>query len=328
MTVSIIIPVYNVEKYLKDCLDSVICQTYKDIEIILIDDGSPDNCPQICDDYSRSDTRIRVIHQVNGGLSKARNSGLKIAHGEYVIFLDSDDYWLGNDSLERCVQDLEKYHPDVLMFERTTYYENGKVTIPGAPNISFINGYSREDAIKALMRTGKFIISACCKFVRRGILEEHNVFFKEGVVSEDLDWTFQMIPYISVLRGFHLPFYAYRKREGSITQSIGRKNIEDLLDIIKFWSSEIKSRESNETVRDQLLGYLNYQSFIAMGLVAKIDRAERERYLNHLEELSWLNLYDINKKTHLAFWARRLFGRHSYKLLSFYMRLHSKGFHI
>ena len=90
--ISIIVPVYKVEKYLKRCVDSLICQTYKNLEIILVDDGSPDSCPQLCDEYAKKDSRIKVIHKQNGGVSSARNEGLKFAHGEYIGFVDSDDY--------------------------------------------------------------------------------------------------------------------------------------------------------------------------------------------------------------------------------------------
>ncbi len=90
--ISVVIPVYKVEKYLRECVDSVINQTYKNLDIILVDDGSPDKCPAICDEYAEKDTRVRVIHRKNGGLSAARNSGIDIARGEYITFIDSDDY--------------------------------------------------------------------------------------------------------------------------------------------------------------------------------------------------------------------------------------------
>lgn len=90
--VSVIVPIYNVEKYLDRCMESLLNQTLKDIEIIMVDDGSPDNCPQMCDEYAKKDRRIKVVHKKNGGLSDARNAGLKVATGEYVAFVDSDDY--------------------------------------------------------------------------------------------------------------------------------------------------------------------------------------------------------------------------------------------
>ena len=95
--ISVVVPVYKVEKYLKKCVDSIIAQTYKNIEIIIVDDGSPDSCPEICDEYAEKDSRVKVIHRQNGGLSAARNSGIKIAAGEYISFVDSDDLF------SRCI---------------------------------------------------------------------------------------------------------------------------------------------------------------------------------------------------------------------------------
>lgn len=93
MRFSIIVPIYKVELYLRQCINSVLNQSYKDFELILVDDGSPDNCPIICDEYASRDIRVKVIHKSNGGLSDARNVGLDVAQGEYVLFLDSDDWW-------------------------------------------------------------------------------------------------------------------------------------------------------------------------------------------------------------------------------------------
>ena len=90
--ISIVLPIYNVEKYIEKCMDSVLNQTYKNIEVILVDDGSPDRCPKICEEYAKKDNRIKVVHKENGGLSDARNAGIKVANGEYITFIDSDDY--------------------------------------------------------------------------------------------------------------------------------------------------------------------------------------------------------------------------------------------
>lgn len=105
---SVIIPVYKVEKYLRECLDSVLVQDIDDIEVVLVDDGSPDSCPRICDEYSAKDHRVKTIHKPNGGLSSARNTGFLQSKGEYVVFVDSDDKWNSNVSLRKLVNILQK----------------------------------------------------------------------------------------------------------------------------------------------------------------------------------------------------------------------------
>ena len=126
---SVIVPVYGVEKYIDQCVQSLLIQTYKNYELILVDDGSPDNCGQICDQYAEKDNRIRVVHKKNGGLSSARNAGLDIAKGEYVIFLDSDDFWDDAEALSGINRNLSESKADVLIFPAKRYYEeSGKVT--------------------------------------------------------------------------------------------------------------------------------------------------------------------------------------------------------
>ena len=110
--ISVIIPVYKVEKYLDRCLESIVNQTYKNLEIILIDDGSPDNCPAICDEYAQKDSRIKVIHKANGGVSSARNKGIDVATGDYIGFVDSDD-WIEPDMYETLIKNAEQYNSDI-----------------------------------------------------------------------------------------------------------------------------------------------------------------------------------------------------------------------
>lgn len=123
--VTVIVPVYNVEKYLDQCVKSVIDQTYKDLQIVLVDDGSPDRCPQMCDEYQKKDPRISVIHKENGGLGLARNAGLKVAKGKYVIFIDSDD-WLDPDYVEIQVRAMQKNQVDLLVHGYRNCDVNGK----------------------------------------------------------------------------------------------------------------------------------------------------------------------------------------------------------
>ena len=110
--ISIIVPIYNVEKYLRKCIDSILNQSYDNLQIILVDDGSPDNCPKICDEYLNKDNRIQVIHKSNGGLSSARNAGIKVANGKYIAFIDSDDY-IELNMIEKLVNAIEKSNADL-----------------------------------------------------------------------------------------------------------------------------------------------------------------------------------------------------------------------
>ena len=123
---SIIIPVYNVEKYLNKCVDSVLNQTFTDFEVILVDDGSPDNCPAICDSYAEKDKRVRVIHKQNGGLICARKSGLEAARGDYIGFVDSDD-WIEENMYELFADMIKKYSPDMVLSD--FYFDRGKEII-------------------------------------------------------------------------------------------------------------------------------------------------------------------------------------------------------
>lgn len=132
-TVSIIVPVYKVEKFLRECVDSVLSQTFTDFELILVDDGSPDGCPSICDEYAASDTRVISLHKQNCGLSSARNYGMDRAKGKWIIFLDSDDLWGQPDGLRKLVEYAEYYDLDILRFEYQAIDEEGNKTYPPRP---------------------------------------------------------------------------------------------------------------------------------------------------------------------------------------------------
>ena len=125
MKVSFIVPVYRVEKYLEQCVNSVLNQTYQNIELILVDDGSPDNCPKMCDEYAFEDNRVKVVHKPNGGLSDARNAGLSVATGEYIIFMDSDDFWTSNNHLEQLMNIVKTNSDcDFIGFNCSYYYSD------------------------------------------------------------------------------------------------------------------------------------------------------------------------------------------------------------
>ena len=180
---SIIIPVYNVEKYLKKCLDSVFNQTYKDYEVIVVNDGTKDNSMDIVKDYD-----VKVINQKNQGLSAARNAGVKKATGEYLIFLDSDDYW-EKDLLKELSKSL-KNNPDLIRFQINEVYEDGKTI--SYPEESFTN-LSGPDAFKKIVKY-HFVENAWCYAINREYYIKNKFKFTPGTIHED----FGLIPLIII----------------------------------------------------------------------------------------------------------------------------------
>lgn len=232
--VSIIIPIYNVEKYIDKCIESVINQTLDDIEIILIDDESPDNCPQMCDNYAAKDSRIKVIHKKNEGLGFARNSGLNIATGEYVTFLDSDDF-VDLYTYEHLYNIAIKEEVDVLyyQFSRFTNENNIKPSIP----INEITEYTNEN-IKELMLDiiasepgakvdHKIQCSSCTAIYKMSIIKEHKIRFhsERELISEDLIFNLDYLKY-AVKAVFNSgEYYHYRENPISLTNAVRNNRI-------------------------------------------------------------------------------------------------------
>ena len=217
--VSIIVPVYKVEQYLKRCMDSVLNQTYKNIEIILVDDGSPDNCPALCDEYAKIDSRVRVIHKENGGLSSARNVALDTVKGDYVFFVDSDD-WLALDTLEVLSEYLEKDY-DMISFQRT-YLTEEKVVEKGEKNPKDMDVSQYIDA----SFLGKYDFFVTTKLFKTELFK--NVRFLEGRNYEDLEIMHRLFPGMNKVVGLdYMLYYYWKGNEGAITNTITMKNIKD-----------------------------------------------------------------------------------------------------
>lgn len=184
--VSVIIPVYKAEKYLCECIDSVINQTYDNLEIILVDDGSPDNCGAICDEYACRDDRIKVIHKDNGGASDARNAGLSIAHGKYVYFLDSDDY-IKPDAIEKAETCIEKKKADIVFFDSETLYED-------FPDPDYHENYARKHTyrtekgslvLKKQKKNKEYYASVPLLLFRKSFIDKNDLSFIKGMIHED-----------------------------------------------------------------------------------------------------------------------------------------------
>lgn len=230
--ISIIIPIYNVEKYLPKCIDSILEQTYTNLEIILVNDGSPDDCKEICDRYSERDKRIKVIHKKNGGLSDARNSGLEIASGEYVLFLDSDDFLTSPNCIEHLYTPIKNYPYEISYGRWDILYPNGKINIGFPESKHQVIDYkkSNEDIFSMFLQQKEVGSGACGTLYNRNFLITNDIKFKKGLLHEDYWWCFLVF---SSCNSFYKDatkpiFYYCQYNEKSITSSLSKKNAEDI----------------------------------------------------------------------------------------------------
>lgn len=212
--VSVIVPVYKVEKELIRCLDSILRQTYKNLEILLVDDGSPDQCPDICDLYGQRDDRIKVFHKENGGLSSARNYALDRTNGKYIAFVDSDD-WIEEDFIESLLSNIEKENADISIMGYRMIWDSGKT-------LSYTRGdeyevFDKNQAIRELFKQTKFQSMVCTNMYKREIFEE--IRFPEGKVFEDTAISLETFKLCDRVVYCGEQKYMYYQREGTIFNS-------------------------------------------------------------------------------------------------------------
>lgn len=218
--ISVIIPIYKVEEYLDKCISSVVNQTYKNLEIILVDDGSPDNCPTMCDDWAKKDERIRVIHKSNGGLSDARNVGLEIASGDYIAFVDSDDY-IKPDMIEKLYAAIRREDADIAACGILSC-EGEKETAWGCHSVVGVS----EQIFAMLYDDTAYPVSALNKLYRRSCWKEMR--FPAGKTCEDAFTTYQLVHNAERIVMIPDALYCYRIRPGSImTSSFSLKKMDE-----------------------------------------------------------------------------------------------------
>ncbi len=219
--ISVIVPVYNVEKYLSKCIDSILSQTYKNLEIILVDDGSPDSSPKICDKYKERDNRIKVIHKKNGGLASARNAGMDIATGKYIGFVDSDDM-IAEDMYEVLLENMIKSNAEIAVCYKTDILENlqtGK---------GIVEELNKTQALKKMVLGIEFGSHACDKLFKREILVS-DIRFPEGKTYEDLYTIYQWINNSNRIVLCKSNKYYYRLNLESITSAAFSKSNMNLI---------------------------------------------------------------------------------------------------
>lgn len=211
--VSVIVPVFNVEKFLEKCVNSITNQTYKNLEILLVDDGSTDNSGIICDNFSNNDNRIKVFHKKNGGLSDARNYGIERAIGSYIMFIDSDD-WIENDTIELLLDKTIEEKSDIVVFGISKDYDDGRRKI----RIPTVSGtYNSEESIALLNSFKCFDVSACNKFYNIKLFK--GIRFPVGKLCEDFYTTYLIFSEAKIISVLNEAKYHYFQRTNSITRN-------------------------------------------------------------------------------------------------------------
>lgn len=288
--ISVIVPVYKVESYLNRCVDSIINQTYHNLEIILVDDGSPDNCGKICDEYMIKDYRIKVIHKENGGQSEARNVGLDMAKGEYITFVDSDD-WIHYQYIEILYNDIIQANADISMctFIRTSdihcadkaykRYRNHKPKI-----------MNKEQAIEKTLYQNKLDSSPWDKLYKRNLFD--GLRFTVGRIYEDLEIIYKIYDRATILTYTDYALYYYFYREDSTLGIFNHKRL-DVLDITDEIVDYMSKYHPNivPAAKDRKLS-ANFNMLALMTLHKSNDEISIRRCWTNICELRWGRLFD------------------------------------
>ena len=283
---SIIVPVYNVEQYLKDCIESILKQVFKDYEILLIDDGSTDSSGLICDEYAASYPQIKVIHKKNGGLSDARNVGIKKAKGEYLIFIDSDDY-IELGTLDNFNNQLEKSnYPDVLITRiKKVFIDTGTVKYMDEDlPLDLINKGFKNEIISAMFSRSNSLWPAVRYIVKRSLIIDKNLKFAVGYLHEDLDWTSKL--FLGAETYAALDFYWYNHRigrEDSITtNNINSKRTLDVIELVAKNIEDVQYNKIDSSTRDIIYQRLVKSLFSSLSNYKYYDHEGKKKVINSL----------------------------------------------
>ena len=269
---TVVIPVYNVEKYLKRCIESILIQEWKNYDILLVDDGSTDSSPQICDDYAKVYDFISVIHKKNGGLSEARNTGISHAKGDYVYFPDSDD-WLEPQTFKELADVLESQEFDIVSFNRE-FVKGEEDTIVSDPLVTQV--YEGKDAFVQMLKHSYITGFANDKIYKKSLFIDNNISFPKGKYYEDLGTNYKLFLSAENVFATNQKYNHYLiDNPDSITQSWNEQKFSDMFEFYKdiFYSDFVRSRLNQEELQTSQLYYVNGLIHILASLYkSKLDK--------------------------------------------------------
>lgn len=286
VTVSVVIPVYNVEKYLNECVDSMLKQTYSSYEIILVDDGSTDSSGSICDEYAAKDNRISVIHKANGGLSSARNAGLEKAKGKYVYFLDSDDY-IVEQAIKSLAEKAENDSSDIVFFDAVSFADeedNFKVS----QNYIRKHSYKTDKGAKVfseMQKNDEFHSAVPLLFIKKDLLVKNHIRFKVGIYYEDMLFTYQVFCCAKVVSQCTNALYCRRYRSDSIMTS--NKNTKHFISFTRVYE-EVRNFSEDIGVADTAFAkaYTVRCAFNCFNIYERLNKSDKKKNKNKLREIT------------------------------------------
>ena len=287
--ISFIVPVFNAEKYLRDCLDSIVFQLSGN-ELILVDDGSTDSSGCICDEYAARHPGIAVVHTENHGASFARNLGVDTARGQYIVFVDSDDFINADFAAAFTKANIAA---DLVFFPMQKLLKNGQcIPMDGGVSADVLRHEKTEDVLKHIASCSKFPASPCGKMVLRDFLKEHHIHFAFDRISEDYDWTYQLLQHSRSFAFWEDGLYTYRQIPQSRSSIGSSKSVEDQLAILTSW----EKRAVPESFRQPLNSFLAYEYAMILPFYGALSKRERSIYRHEIRRCAYLLRYGKSKK--------------------------------
>ena len=295
---SIIIPVYNATLHLRECVDSVLSQSYENFELILVDDESTDDSYDICQEYKKNDNRVVAIQRKNGGVSAARNTGLDAATGDYIMFMDNDDYWQFDTMLYDIAEKLSRSNADMLVFRSCWFWEDGyKRENTKAIDVHRICGVPKYEAIKYLMTEGEFQYVVWTKVTSRHIFEDNGIRFPEGKRNEDVDVLGRLLTYVQTIDWYEKPCYMYRKGTG-ISQSdqpVSVKTVKDmqeilmeLMELMQQKLDECGNAKEKKRLQEIFYSYISYPYSVWMMYLPTVDWDNKKDDIKKMRRMNYV----------------------------------------
>lgn len=287
--ISFIIPVYNAEQYLRETIESVVIQIQGN-ELILINDGSTDGSGRICDEYAAAYSEVSVLHTTNGGVSRARNLGVEQAHGEYIVFLDSDDL-INREFVERFA--AFPAGADVIFYPMWKLYPNGSfIPMGDGLNREGLMGKTPDEVLSYIAGCPKFPASPCGRLVRLDFLREHGITFAFNRKAEDYDWTYSLLRYAKSYDFFDGGIYTYRKVENSRSMLGDPQSVDDQLSILRYWENV----DADAEFRVWLNAFLAYEYAMILPHYGALQKKDRAMFRKQMGQAAHLLRYGRTKK--------------------------------